>query len=105
MPQVVVPPPYRGPTQGQDTIAVEGASVGACLNAVGERFPGFAEQVFDGTGQVHRFVSLFINGDEIDRDALDHPVAPDDRVEILAAIAGGRGPVVFSKTPSKEVSR
>ena len=89
MPHVVVPPPYRGPTGGRDTIAVDGASVGACLAAVGERFPGFAEQVFDAEGRVHGFVSLFVNGDEIERTALDHPVAGDDRVEILAAIAGG----------------
>ena len=34
MPQVVVPPPYRGPTLGQERIDVAGATVGECLEAV-----------------------------------------------------------------------
>jgi molybdopterin converting factor small subunit len=89
MPQVFVPPPYRGPTQGQDLIDVEGATVGACLRAVGDRFPGFGEQIFDADGRVHRFVNLFVNGEEIERQDLDRAVADRDRVEILAAIAGG----------------
>jgi molybdopterin converting factor small subunit len=93
MPQVVVPPPYRGPTQGRARIEVSGATVRECLLAVERRYPGFAEQVFDGAGKVHRFVSLFVNGDEIEREiereALDRPLSDADRVEILAAIAGG----------------
>ena len=91
MPCVVVPPPYRGPTQGQEKIEVEGGTVRECLAAVGARFPGFSEQIFDAQGQVHRFVDLFINGDEIGRAEIDRPVAESDRVEILAAIAGGSG--------------
>jgi sulfur carrier protein ThiS len=34
-------------------------------------------------------VNLFVNGEEIDRKDLGHAVAAGDRVEILAAIAGG----------------
>lgn len=89
MPCVVVPPPYRGPTRGEERIEVEGGTVGECLAAVGERFPGFSEQIFDAAGKVHRFVNLFVNGDEIERSELDRSVGSDDRVEILAAIAGG----------------
>jgi molybdopterin synthase sulfur carrier subunit len=89
MPSVVVPPPYRGPTGGQERIEVAGETVGACLAAVGERFPGFAEQIFDPQGRVHRFVDLFVNGDQIERSDLDRSVASGDSVEILAAIAGG----------------
>ncbi len=89
MPYVIVPPPYRGPTQGRDESEVEGATVRDCLDAVGTRFAGFAEQLFDAEGRVHGFVNLFVNGDEIDREALDTALAAGDRVEILAAIAGG----------------
>ena len=89
MPQVVVPPPYRGPTLGQERIDVAGATVGECVEAVCERFAGFRELIFDPAGRVHKFVKLFVNGDEIARAALDKPVDRDDRIEILAAIAGG----------------
>ena len=89
MPQVVVPPPYRGPTLGEERIEVPGTTVGECLEAVGKRFPGFHELIFDGAGRVHKFVKLFVNGDEIERSALVTPVAGADSIEILAAIAGG----------------
>jgi len=90
MPRVIVPPPYRGPTEGLDRIEVEGATVQECLEAVGQRFPGFIEQVVAGDGSVHRFVNLFLNGDELERQqALGQPVSDGDDIEILAAIAGG----------------
>jgi molybdopterin synthase sulfur carrier subunit len=89
MPQVQIPPPYQGPTRGADRVDVEGATVLECIEAVEARFPGFLPQVLDPEGKVHRFVQLFVNGEEIPRSALDTPVHGPDRVEILAAIAGG----------------
>jgi molybdopterin converting factor small subunit len=89
MPQVKVPPPYQGPTQGQARIELDGDTVGACLAALIERYAGLGELLFDAGGNVHKFVTLFVNGDEIDRKDLDTPVAKTDEVEILAAIAGG----------------
>lgn len=89
MPQVKVPPPYRGPTGGRALIQVPGASVRECIEAVEHEFPGFGELVIDDAGRLQNFVTLFINGDEIGRDALDTAVGSDDEVEVLAAIAGG----------------
>ena len=89
MPQVKVPPPYRGPTRGEAVIAVEGTTVRECIQALEARYPGFGEQVFDPEGNVHRFVTLFVNGDEVGRDDADARVGAGDEVEILAAIAGG----------------
>jgi molybdopterin converting factor small subunit len=89
MPTVTIPPAYRGPTRGADRIDVEGGTVRDCIQVVANRFPGFGDQVFDAKGDVHRFVTLFINGDEIDRNDVDRAVGPGDEVEILAAVAGG----------------
>jgi hypothetical protein len=89
MPSVHIPPPYQGPTGGRGQIEVSGTSVRECIEAVGEQYAGFCEQIFDESGAVHRFVSLFVNGDEIQRSEVDLPVGENDEVEILAAIAGG----------------
>ncbi len=90
MPKVVIPPPYRGPTQGTGEIDVDGGSVLECLEAVEQKFPGFLAQVIDDDGGVQRFVKLFVNGDQLDAaEALRTPVSPEDEVEVLAAIAGG----------------
>ena len=89
MPTVVVPPPYQGPTRGQGEIPVEGSTVGACLEAVEASHTGFLPQVLDAEGRVHRFVRVFLNGERLGAEALGAPVAAEDRIEIVAAIAGG----------------
>jgi molybdopterin converting factor small subunit len=89
MPTVRIPPPYRGPTAGAAEIAVEAASLRACIDAIEKRHAGFAAQVFDAAGEVHGFVKLFVNGRRIDAGEIDRPLSPDDEIEILAAIAGG----------------
>ena len=89
MPTILVPTAYRGPTRGQAEVEVEGATVRACIEAVEEQFPGFVEQVIDAGGNVHRFVKLFINEQDIENSDVDRAVEPGDRIEILAAIAGG----------------
>jgi molybdopterin synthase sulfur carrier subunit len=89
MPNVRIPPPYRGPTQGTAELGVEGESVLACLEAVERKFPGFLAQVLDEDGNVHRFVKLFKNGVQLKREALRERLAAGDDLEILAAIAGG----------------
>ena len=89
MPVVKIPPPYQGPTEGRAVIDVTGATVVECIEAVCKRFVGFRELIFDASGKVHKFVTLYVNGDEIERTALATPVAAGDEVAILAAIAGG----------------
>ncbi|MBW2267185.1 MAG: MoaD/ThiS family protein [Deltaproteobacteria bacterium] len=89
MPQINVPTAYRGPTQGQPEITARGATVRECLDDAGRQFPGFAEQIFDSGGKVQRFVTLFLNGEEIDRGDVDVAIAETDSIEILVAVAGG----------------
>ena len=89
MPQVKIPPPYRGTTQGQVVVAVDGRTVGDCLKALADWYPGLGELLLGPGGEVHRFVTLFVNADEIDRGALDTPLTDGDELEILTAVAGG----------------
>jgi molybdopterin converting factor small subunit len=89
VPRVLIPSPYRGPTHGEEELAVDAASVRAAIEAVEKKFPGFAPQVFDGQGRLHRFVKLFVNGEPVDAKRLDQPLADGDELEIVAAIAGG----------------
>ena len=89
MPVVLVPTAYRGPTAGEAEIPVEGTTVLACLEAVEAKFPGFLSQVLDARGAVHGFVKLFVNSEQIDSSALSRELAPEDQLEVLAAIAGG----------------
>jgi molybdopterin converting factor small subunit len=89
VPKVEVPARYRGTTGGLSLIEVEADSVRSCIEAVEIQHPGFRELILDSEGNVRRFVRLFVNGDALDRDAVDAPVADTDHVQILAAAAGG----------------
>ncbi len=91
MPRVDVPPRYRGPTNGKSVFEVEGETVRACIDAVEAQFPGFGELIFEADGKIRRYVRIFLNGDAIAlaQDAVDAPIAPTDRIQILASAAGG----------------
>jgi molybdopterin synthase sulfur carrier subunit len=89
MPEVHIPPRYRGPTNGERLVEVAGRTVRECIEAVDARHPGFGELVFDANGEVRLFATVFVNGEELGRAAGDTDVGEDDRIEILAAVAGG----------------
>jgi molybdopterin converting factor small subunit len=89
MPEVHIPPRYRGPTNGERLVEVAGGTVRECIQAVDALYPGFGELVFDVDGKIRLFATVFVNGDELDRVAGDTEVAENDRIEILAAFAGG----------------
>ncbi len=89
MPKVEVPPRYRGPTRGLDLIEVDADTVRTCIEAVEAEHHGFRELILDSEGNLRRFVRLFVNGEALDWDAVDAPLAASDRVRVLAAAAGG----------------
>ena len=89
MPKILVPPPYRGPTQGEAEVWIEGNSVRDCMQAMENRFPGFGELVYDSDGQPADFVRFFVNGTQMDTQTFDAHVDPNAEIKVLAAIAGG----------------
>ncbi len=89
MPTVLVPPPYRGPTQGEGKVEVSADTVRGCIAAVEDRHPGFAELIYAPDGNVHRIVKLFLNGELVRPAELNRPVSEGDSLEVVAAIAGG----------------
>jgi hypothetical protein len=91
MPIIQIPTLYRGHTRREASIEVEGATIGACLDAAEKIFPGFRALVVDDAGQTHRFNKVLLDGELLGREpaTLDTPVAPDAEIEVMAAIAGG----------------
>ena len=107
MPLVLVPTAYRGPTRGEAELAVEGKTVLACLEAVEAKFPGFLSQILDGSGEVHGFVKLFVNGEQIDPSALSTELV--ESLKLLLAKHGQKdGPrfrVALAAYPEREEER
>ena len=94
MATVFVPTPLRRLTNGQSKVSIPSADasdVGGLIRVLDASFPGVAEKVLDGNGEIKRFINVFVNDDEVrSLQGLATPVAEEDRVSIVPAMAGGK---------------
>lgn len=87
---VRIPTTLRTLTGGASEVEVEGATVGAVLEALEAVHPGFKDRLLDGEGALRRFVNLYVADDDVRfRDGLDTEVADGETVSIIPAVAGG----------------
>ena len=90
MPKVKLPTQLREAAGGESAVSVEGATVGAVLDALFERHGELRDRLSDGDGGLRRFVNVYVDGEDIRfGDGLDTPVADGQEVQILPAVAGG----------------
>ena len=91
MATVLIPTPLRRLTGGQSKLNVEGADISALIHAMDSQFPGIAEKVLDGSGDVKRFINIFVNDEEMrNLQGMTTPIKESDNVSIVPAMAGGQ---------------
>ena len=91
MVQVKIPTPLRKYTGGAGGVEAQGGTVAALVDDLERRYPGLKERICDESGQVRRFVNIFVNGEDIRfLSHLDTPLKAGDELSIVPAIAGGR---------------
>lgn len=89
---VRVPTQLRPLTGGAGEIAVAGATVGEALRALDAAHPGLAERIFDESGELRRFVNVFVADEDVRfLEGLATPVTDGQIVSVLPAVAGGCG--------------
>jgi molybdopterin synthase sulfur carrier subunit len=90
MPSVRIPTPLRKLTNEIEVVQAAGSTIGEILDHLDKAFPGLKERICDDTGNVRRFVNIFVNDEDI-RFLEDKatPVKDSDEVSIVPAIAGG----------------
>lgn len=92
MATIFIPTPLRPFAGGKGEEDIDAATLGELLKRLVERHPDLAAQLFDATGGLRRFVTIFINDEDARvREGLDTCITTADTVEILPAIAGGSG--------------
>ncbi len=75
---------------GQREFDGDGATVGELITNIDQRYPGFAKQLLDGEGKLHRFVNVYLNDEDVRYlGGQDTPLSDGDHVSILPALAGG----------------
>ena len=91
MTRVRIPPVLRVHVDGQKEVEATGATVGELLRNLTADNVGLSEQLFGEDGGLHRFVNVYLNGQDVRYlQVLDTPVSERDAVIILPAMAGGR---------------
>lgn len=88
---VMIPTPLRKLTNEHDRVDAAGATVGEILDDLGRQFPGLTERLCDDSGELRRFVNVYVNGEDVRFEGgKNAPVKDGDEVSIVPAIAGGR---------------
>jgi len=90
MSTIRIPPVLRPSVDGARQVEAHGATLGAVLDDLLARYSGLREQIFTPEGGLSRFVNVFVNDQDVRfLQGLDTPVAADDAVILLPAMAGG----------------
>ena len=88
--EVRLPTLLRPHAGGAATVTADGATVGDVFHSLIAEHPGLAESLVDDHAQLHKFVNVYRNDDDIRYlDQLDTKVADGDVISILPAVAGG----------------
>ncbi|MEE8369741.1 MAG: ubiquitin-like small modifier protein 1 [Dehalococcoidia bacterium] len=87
---VRIPTPLRKLTNEQDVVSSDGGTLLACIEALDQQFPGFRERLLDETGELRRFLNVYVNGEDVRfQDGMRTPLEAGDEVSIVPAVAGG----------------
>lgn len=87
---VEIPSQLRPLVAGQNRLSLEAGTVEDLIQALDARHPGIKLRLCEPSGELRRFLRLFLNEEDISfLQGRDTPLAPGDTVAIVPAIAGG----------------
>ena len=85
-----VPAQLRTLTGGVGEVTTSGTTVGEVLAALDAAHPGFQGRLFDESGELRRFVNVFLADEDVRfLDGLATPVGDGQTLSIVPAVAGG----------------
>lgn len=88
--KVKLPTIMRKNAGGAASVQADGATLAALLDDLEAKFPGVTRNVRSDDGGLHRFINIYINGEDVRYlGSLDAEVKAGDTVSILPAVAGG----------------
>ena len=86
---VMIKRSLRRLTNGIETVEVQGHTVSDIFNQLEERFPGIRKKLCGGNGELHRFINVYVDGEDIRYlDSLQTNVEERSKISIVTGIAG-----------------
>jgi len=91
MPVLVrIPTPLRSLTKGSAEVQAKGETVLALVDDLERQHPGLKDRIVDESGEIRRFVNVYVNQEDIRFLDGDKTALKDgDEVAIVPALAGG----------------
>lgn len=87
---VLIPTPLRNLTSDQDSVEATGTTIAEIFEELERNHPGIGERLCDETGEIRRFVNVYLNQEDIRFiDGKNTAVSDGDEISIVPAIAGG----------------
>ena len=84
------PPPLRKLTSNQAEVELEAAYVGELVERLEQAYAGIKEKLTDESGDIRRYVNIYINDEDIRfLDGKETALNDGDVISIVPAIAGG----------------
>lgn len=88
--KVRIPTQLRSLAGGAAEVEVQATTVGEALKALDVSHPGFAERLFDDSGELRRFVNVFLGEEDVRfLEGLATAVPEGAVVSVVPAVAGG----------------
>jgi len=90
MSSVFIPSPLRRYTAGQSKVQISGSTINEIIENLERQYPGVKSRLCDESGQIKRYVNVFVNDEEIRAlQGADTRLSDKDEISIVPAMAGG----------------
>ena len=90
MASIRIPAPLRKLTNEKELVTAAGSNIDEIIADLDKNHPGLKERICDESGNVRRFVNIFVNDEDIRfLDEKATVVKETDEISIVPAIAGG----------------
>lgn len=88
--KVKIPTPLQKLTNGEREVESTGTTLEDIINDLEARYPGVKERIIDETGEIRRFVNIYIDEEDVRfLDGLSSVVSDNADISIIPAVAGG----------------
>jgi adenylyltransferase/sulfurtransferase len=87
---VLIPTPLRPFTSKQESVEIDGQTVGELLRNLTVQYSGLKPHLYTDDGRLRSFVNVYVNDEDIrylEREST--PVKPGDTISIIPSVAGG----------------
>jgi sulfur-carrier protein len=88
--KVRIPTPLRPLTGGKGEVEMQASDIQSLIESLNDQYPGVKDRMCDDTGEVRRFVNIYLNEEDIRfLNGKATALKDGDEVSIVPAIAGG----------------